>query len=50
MEPEGEFGWSKTRRPPGAGGWARMACCSGGRIFARLREGLTYAEIADEEA
>ena len=21
-----------------------------GRIFARLREGLTYAEIADEEA
>ena len=39
--------WLKTRRALGAGGWARMARRR--RIFAQLREGFTYDEIAAEE-
>ena len=36
--------------PPGAGEWARTGrCCWRRRIFARLREGLSYEEIATEE-
>jgi hypothetical protein len=30
---EGGFRWTNNRRPRGAGGWARMARCSGGGAF-----------------
>jgi hypothetical protein len=46
---EGEVGWLKTRRPCGAGGWAHGLMFRRRRIFAQLREGFTYDEIAAEE-